>query len=237
MINKENILFCIVGLLGGLIVGFMFANSVNQGQIGAQTTNAAAASMPGTGGMPPGGHPPMGDSADGSMEDIQTAIEKAKGEPNNFDAQIKAAELFYQIQRFDGAVEYLKKASELKPDDYVTVVNLGNAYFDSNKFEDAEKTYAAALAKKPEDLDVRTDMGLTFVMREKPDFDRAIKEFSSVLEKDPNHSMALQNLAVAYTKKGDAKKANETVARLETADPKNASVAKLKEEIAKIGSN
>ena len=128
MITKENILFCIVGLLGGLIVGFMFANSVNQGQAGTPAVTSAA--MPGQGGMP-GGHPPTGSGADGSMEDIQAAIEKAKGEPQNFDAQIKAAELFYQIQRFDGAIEYLKKAAELKPDDYVTTVNLGNAYFDS----------------------------------------------------------------------------------------------------------
>ena len=30
MFNKENVLFWIVGLLMGLIVGFMFANSVNQ---------------------------------------------------------------------------------------------------------------------------------------------------------------------------------------------------------------
>ena len=234
MITKENILFCIVGLLGGLIVGFMFANSVNQSQAGTPTATSAA--MPGPGGMP-GGHPPTGGGADGSMEDIQAAIEKAKAEPQNFDAQIKAAELFYQIQRFDGAIEFLKKAAEIKPDDYVTTVNLGNAYFDSNKYDEAEKTYAAALAKKPDDLDVRTDLGLSFMLRTTPDYERSVKEFSTVLEKDPGHKMALQNLAAAYTKKGDAKKANETVAKLEAADPQNGSVAKLKEEIAKIGSN
>jgi tetratricopeptide (TPR) repeat protein len=234
MITKENILFCIVGLLGGLIVGFMFANSVNQGQLGTPTTNAAAA-MPGPGGVP-SGHPPMSGS-DGSMEDITVAIEKARAEPNNFDAQIRAAELFYQIQRFDGAVEFLKKAAEIKPDDYVTLMNLGNAYFDSSKFDEAEKTYTAALAKKPDDLDVRTDLGLTFVMRPKPDLDRAVKEFNTVLEKDPNHKMALQNLALAYTKKGDAKKANEVIAKLEAVDPEGGAAAKLKEEIAKIGPN
>ena len=234
MITKENILFCIVGLLGGLIVGFMFANSVNQGQVGTPTTNAAAA-MPGPGGVP-SGHPPMNGS-DGSMEDITVAIEKARAEPNNFDAQIKAAELFYQIQRFDGAVEFLKKAAEIKPDDYVTLMNLGNAYFDSSNFEEAEKTYSKALATKPDDVDVRTDLGLTFLMRPTPDVDRAMKEFNTVLAKDPNHKMALQNLALAYTKKKDANKANEVIAKLEAIDPQGPAVAKLKEEVAKIGSN
>lgn len=233
MITKENILFCIVGMLGGLIVGFMFANSVNQGQVGTPSTSAAA--MPGTGGVP-SGHPPMS-GEDGSMEDITVAIEKARAEPNNFDAQIKAAELFYQIQRFDGAVEFLKKAAEIKPDDYVTLMNLGNAYFDSSKFEEAEKTYTKALAKKPEDLDVRTDLGLTFLMRPTPDIDRAVKEFNTVLDKDPNHKMALQNLGLAYVKKGDSKKANEVIAKLETVDPQGPAIPKLKEELAKIGSN
>ena len=230
MINKENILFCIVGLLGGLIIGFMFANSVNQGQVGAQATSASA---PGTAGMP-GGHPPMSGS-DGSMEDITVAIEKARAEPNNFEAQIRAAELFYQIQRFDGAVEFLKKASELKPDDHVTLMNLGNAYFDSSKFEEAEKAYAQVLAKKPDDLDVRSDLGLTFLMRPTPDVERAMKEFNAVLEKDPKHKMALQNLTLAYTKKGDSNKANEVIAKLEAIDPQGPAVARLKEEIAKIG--
>ena len=234
MITKENILFCIVGLLGGLIIGFVFANSVNQGQLGTATTTNAAA-MPGTGGVP-SGHPPMS-GEDGSMEDITVAIEKARAEPNNFDAQIKAAELFYQIQRFDGAVEFLKKAAEIKPDDYVTLMNLGNAYFDSSNFDEAEKTYNKALAKKPEDLDVRTDLGLTYLMRPTPDIDKAMKEFNTVLAKDPNHKMALQNQALAYTKKKDANKANEVIARLEAIDPQGPGVAKLKEEVAKIGSN
>jgi len=233
MITKENILFCLVGLFAGLIVGFMFANSVNQGQPAASSTSAAA-SMPGTGGMP-AGHPPTAANS-GSSEEVQAAIDKARAEPENFEAQIKAAEVFYQISRFEGAIEFLKQAAKIKPDDYVTIVNLGNAYFDSSKFDEAEKTYTEALAKKPEDLDVRTDLGLTYAFRPQPDYDRAIKEFETVLAKDPKHTLALQNLVVAHTKKGDATKANAALARLEAADATNSAIAKLREDIAKIGS-
>ena len=230
MINKENILFCIVGLLGGLIIGFTFANSINQRQMTGQIP--ATSTMNNTGNLP-SGHPPTGGS-DGSMEDITVAIEKARAEPDNFEAQIRAAELYYQIQRFEGAIEFLQKAAKIKPDDYVTLVNLGNAFFDSNRFEEAEKAYSSALAKKPDDLDVRADLGLTYVMRPKPDLDRAIKEFNAILAKNPSHSMALQNLAIAYTKKGDAKLSNEAIAKLESADPTNASLGKLKEEVSRI---
>ena len=77
-------------------------------------------------------------------------------------------------------------------------------------------------------------MGLTFVFRDNPDYDRAIKEFNQVLDADPAHVQALQNLTVAYTKKSDKANANATVARLEKVDAGNDALTKLKEEIQKI---
>ena len=103
-------------------------------------------------------------------------------------------------------------------------MHLGNANFDGDHYDEAEKWYAQALAKKPDDVDVRTDYGLTFVFRDPPNYDRAIQEFTKSLEADPNHPQTLQNLTVAYTKKGDAAKASATLARLEAADPKNEAV-------------
>ena len=84
-------------------------------------------------------------------------------------------------------------------------------------------------------MNVRTDLGLTFIFREKPNYDRAIQEFQKSLEVDPNHPQTLQNLTVAYTKKGDAANANQTLAKLEGLDPTNDSITKLREDIKKIG--
>ncbi len=224
--SKENILFVIVGLLLGFMVGFFFANSVNQSAAVAPVT----AGMPQTGALP-GGHPAV--PGGGSIPEVQAAIDKARQNPTDFDAQMKAAELYYQIQRFEGAIEFLNKASELQPENYDVLVNLGNANFDAGKYEEAEKIYTKALVKKPDDADVRTDMGLTFIFRDKPDHDRAIKEFKQVLEQNPNHIQGLQNLTVAYTKKTDIENANATLAKLEQADPTNNAIAKLREEIQK----
>ena len=80
--------------------------------------------------------------------EVQAAIETAKKEPDNFDAQLKAAEFYYQIQRYDGAIEFLKQANKLKPEDYKVIVHLGNANFDSNKFEEAEKWYSERTCQK-----------------------------------------------------------------------------------------
>lgn len=235
--NKENVLFGIVGLLAGLIIGFMFANNINQKSAVTPTTGPAKAAVNPNANMPEG-HPDISqmNPQDGaSMPNVQAAIEKAKAEPENFDAQVKAAEVHYQIQDFAKSIDYLKAANKLKPEDYPTIVNLGNAYFDSGQYLDAEKWYDSALGKKPEDENVRTDLGLTFIFRDPPDYDRAIKEFEAVIAKNINHPQALQNLTVAYTKKGNAAKATETVDKLAEVDPTNVAVARLREDIAKIG--
>lgn len=226
--SKENVLFVIIGLLAGLIIGFVFANTVNQ-----RAVVPVAGPMLQNANIPPG-HPEVPGSG-GMQPEVQAAIETARKEPDNFDAQLKAAEFYYQIQRFDGAIEFLKRANQLKPDSREVIVHLGNAYFDSGKYEDAEKWYTSALAKKADDVNVRTDLGLTFIFRDKPDYDRGIQEFQRSLELDPNHPQTLQNLTVAYTKKGDAARANQTITTLEVLDPTNESIAKLREDIQKVG--
>lgn len=243
--TKENILFGIIGLLLGLIIGFMFTNSINQAAMmqaagsGIKPNSAMPSNMPpGHPEVPAGTNPAMMQQQQAaSMPEVQAAVDKAKQEPNNFEAQMKAAEVYYQIGRYSEAVEYLKRANQLKPDDYETIVNLGNAYFDSNQYTEAEKWYSAALAKKADDVNVRTDLGLTFIFREPPDYDRAIQEFQRSLGVNPNHVQTLQNMTVAYTKKGDAAQAKATLARLEAADATNAAISKLREEIQKLEAN
>ncbi len=230
--NKDNILFGVVGLLAGLIVGFMFANSINKQAV----ASPVASEMKANSNIPPG-HPeiPPGATVPGGMTpEIQAAIDKAKQSSNDFDAQVSAAEAYYQIEKFDDAIGYLKKANQLKPEDREVIVHLGNANFDGNHYDEAEKWYMAALAKKPDDVNVRTDLGLTFVFREPPNYERAIQEFSKSLETDPNHIQALQNLTVAYTKKGDAAKAKAILAKLQSVDTGNTAIAKLREDILSL---
>lgn len=236
--NKENTLFAIAGLLLGVIIGFLFANSLNRN---AGTPVSASTVMSQNSNMPPG-HPEVPASNQNSPQammnapEVLAAIEKAKNEPNNFEAQIKAADFYYQIERYDEAISLLQQANKLKPEDYEVIVQLGNTYFDSNKFEEAEKWYSQALSKKPEDVNVRTDLGLTFLLRNPPNYDRSILEFKHSLETDPKHIKTLQNLTVAYTRKGDAANAKATVAKIESLEPKNDTIPKLKDQINKIGS-
>jgi tetratricopeptide (TPR) repeat protein len=149
--TRDNLLFAIIGILLGFIVGFMFASQLSQ----RQATPVAAVRNQ----TMPSDHPPVGgDGAPanpgGMQAEVSSALDKAKKEPNNFEAQLKAAELYYQIQRYDDAVNYLLKANQLKPDDYETVANLGIVNLDAGHFEIAVKWYKAAQMKKTDDVRV-----------------------------------------------------------------------------------
>ncbi|HEX8141892.1 MAG TPA: tetratricopeptide repeat protein [Pyrinomonadaceae bacterium] len=230
--NKENVLFSIIGLLLGCIIGFIFANTVNQQ--GMSTRQSAATDVAGRNSNLPAGHPSIaagGADQQAVQEQVTASIEQARNEPNNFDAQMKAADLFYQIHRFDQAIEFLLKANQLRPDDYGAIVKLGNANFETGNYETAEKWYTAALLKNPEDINVRTDLGLTFYLRNPPDNERAIKEYRASLERDPRHEQTLQNLVVALTRVGNAREAEEMLARLQEVNPANEAISKLRSDL------
>ncbi|MCA1557672.1 MAG: tetratricopeptide repeat protein [Acidobacteria bacterium] len=235
--SKDNILFSIIGVLLGFIIGFMFANNANQQAAKPRAASATAAQ----GNLPPD-HPQIPSNAvadqpgaqTGALPQVQAAIEKARNEPDNFEAQKQAGEMFYRIQRWDEAVDYWLKANKLKPDDYETIVNLGNVYFEAGKYELAEQWYTSALVKKPDDVNVRTDLGTTFMARTPPDFDRAIKEYRRSLELNPNHEQSLHNIVIAYTKKGLAKEAQEMIARLEKVNPNNVDLPRMRSQLQEL---
>jgi tetratricopeptide (TPR) repeat protein len=149
--TRDNLLFAIIGILLGFIIGFLFASNILQREA---TTAPATRSQA----LPPD-HPTVADggapNAGGMQADVQAALTKARNEPTNFEAQLKAAELYYQIQRYDDSIAYLLKANQLKPDDPETVANLGMVNMDAGHYETAETWYKAALAKKPDDARIQ----------------------------------------------------------------------------------
>lgn len=221
--NKENILFGIIGLLAGLIVGFLVTNSYNRSTLSNQTI-ASSPNSPMTGQQTGTQQNP-----NGMMPGVAEAIEKADKDPEDFESQVKAGDMFGRIKNFDKAITYFERANKIKPDDYQTMVALGNLNFDANKLEKAAEWYEKALAKNSNDVSVRTDYGLTFFLRQPKDIDRAIKEYKTSLSIDPNHEMTLQNLAVAYSEKKDAEGLKETLAKIEKVNPKNQIIQKLRE--------
>lgn len=227
--NKQNILFGIIGLIFGSVIGFFVANSINRNS--PQIVSPVQPNAPFQNQQVPNvlvkEQPPQG----GMLPDITATLDEARNSPDNFDAQIKAGDTYLQIKGFEKAVEFYQQAHRIKPEDYETIVKIGNVYFDFGKFEEAGKWYEQALSKKSNDTSVRTDLGVTFIERENPDLDRAIKEFQIALQTNPKQEPTLYNLGAVYFKKGNADEANKVLTRLEAINPQSQLVDRLQQLI------
>ena len=181
--NKDNLMFAIIGLLLGFIIGFMVHSVLSQRE------SAPRGPMQQTQSMPPN-HPPVGgdqagDTGQQMLASVQTAMKQARENPNDFDAQVTAAKLEYQIQRYDQAIEYLLAANKLKPTDFGTLGMLGVANMDAGHFDAAEKWYRAALLKKPDDMPVLD--GLCAVLISKGDTKAAEDAINKLAKLDPTN--------------------------------------------------
>lgn len=182
--NKDNLMFAIIGLLLGFIIGFMVHSVLSQRE------SAPRGPMQQTQSMPPN-HPPVngdqpgGDTGQQMLASVQTAMKQARENPNDFDAQLTAAKLEYQIQRYDQAIEYLLAANKLKSTDFDTLGMLGVANMDAGHFDAAEKWYRAALLKKPDDMPVLD--GLCAVLLSKGDPKPAEEAINKLAKIDPTN--------------------------------------------------
>ncbi|HKC65255.1 MAG TPA: tetratricopeptide repeat protein, partial [Pyrinomonadaceae bacterium] len=233
IMTKDNILFSIIGVLVGVIVGYVFATTVNQHGYTARTSSSSSAQLTQDSRLH-GNQPESADNnliAQGGGPNDTVLVEQAKAQPSDFEAQMKAAGALYQARHFDEAIDFFTRANKLRPDSYEAIVALGDTNFDAGHYEIAEKWYTAALEKKPDDVNVRTDLGLTFLFRDPMDVDRAIKEFRRSLQIDPNHEQTLQDITVALTKKGSFDEADATLKKLAEVNPSNPGLAKLRAEL------
>jgi Flp pilus assembly protein TadD len=147
--NRDNFLFALIGLLLGFIIGFMLHGVMSQRNSERPLAGQQTQSMPPN-------HPPVGNdqAADPQQvfQQVQTAMKQARENPNDFDAQVTAANLEYRVQRYDQATEYLLKANQLRPDNFDALAMLGESNMMAGHFEPAEKWYRAALTKQPDSV-------------------------------------------------------------------------------------
>ena len=182
--TRDNFLFGIIGILLGFIGGFLLAGNITQREAAMRANPQSAQS-----GQLPANHPPIGggdqQTGEGMLASVQTAMKQARENPNDFDAQVAAAKLEYQIGRYDQAIEYLLAANKIKPKDFDTLAMLGVANLDAGHFDASEKWYRAALQIKPDDMP--TVDGLCAALLSKGDAKGAEEQINKLAKIDPNN--------------------------------------------------
>jgi cytochrome c-type biogenesis protein CcmH/NrfG len=94
----------------------------------------------------------------------------------------------------EGRAAALRSTAERNPRDADTRVQLGNLYFDAERFDDAVHWYEDALKIEPRNVDASTDLGISYYYMNQPD--RALAQFDRSLAIDPGHTKTLLNLGI-----------------------------------------
>ena len=73
-------------------------------------------------------------------------------------------------------------------------MQLGNLYFDAERYDEAIKWYGDAIKLSPKDVDVSTDLGVSYYYSNQPD--KALEQFDHSLSLDPKHGKTLLNVGI-----------------------------------------
>jgi tetratricopeptide (TPR) repeat protein len=91
-------------------------------------------------------------------------------------------------------VNAFKTIAERDPKNVEARVQLGNLYFDAERYQDAIQWYGDALMLAPNDVNVSTDLGVSYYYTNDPD--RALAQFTQSLKMDPKHTKTLLNVGI-----------------------------------------
>ena len=94
----------------------------------------------------------------------------------------------------ESRVARLRQEADRDPRNAAPRVQLGNLYFDGERYDEAARWYTAALEIDPRQVDVSTDLGIAYYYSNQPD--RALEQFERSLQLDPKHSKTLLNIGV-----------------------------------------
>ncbi len=223
---RVSIWVTVGSVIAAFVAGFSFANYLNRSQMtGIQSPTSTA---------PQSSNQQSTQPATLTEEEIEQKLKEAEANSSDFAFQKGLGLGLYRYGAvredksiIEKSIPVLERANGINPDDFDVLVGLGNAHFDvgyfgkeNARFEKARTYYAKALTKRPGDVEVRTDVALTYYLMTPPEHAAAVTEFEKALAIDPKHEKALGFLIQSLDALGrDATKYRETLRGINPQNP------------------
>jgi tetratricopeptide (TPR) repeat protein len=132
-------------------------------------------------------------------------------------------------------VQALQSIVEKDAKNAVARAQLGNLYYDAGRYPDAIKWYEESIALSPSDVDVSTDLGVSYYYNNDPD--RAVAQLERSLKLNPSHAKTLLNLGVVKAfGKQDLKGATEVWKKLVEVAPQSPEGQQAKQALDSLSS-
>ena len=113
----------------------------------------------------------------------------------------------------------IKKAIELSPDDALILLGLGNFYYKTGKYEEAEKIYQKVISSGIQYVDAFYNLGVLYIKQKK--YEKALKMIEKVLKIVPTHVDAIYSKGYILTKMHKYKEAKNLFQKVLEYEPYN----------------
>lgn len=248
--NKKLFWLSILAVVISFIGGFILANTLNRRELDELRAEIGRLKTPA----------PMADEKDSqstlSDEEIRQKIAEADSNSGNLDFQKNLAVALYRYSAMKQESKWLPEVTKLltrviekNPKDYNTLISLGDVYFDlaqsaansdsaetkadqNKNIEQSREFYRQALAMNPNDAQLQTDFGATFLFANPPDNEKAITAFQKSLQTNPKNEKTLEFIAKALLNTGKNAEAQKSIDQLKTANPKNGALPDLEKQLS-----
>jgi tetratricopeptide (TPR) repeat protein len=121
-----------------------------------------------------------------------TAVRSAAAPPAE---SAPASQQSARTERLDMAkVSALEAIAQKEPANAKPRAELGNLYFDAERYDEAIRWYADAFKLDPKDPNLSTDLGVSYYYTNQPD--KALEQFAQSLAADPKHLKTLLNMGI-----------------------------------------
>lgn len=243
--KTKVLLVSIAAVIVSFIGGFLLANALNRKELDLlRAENERLKTSQST---------DRQDESENALSDDEIArkISEADRNPNDFNFQKSLGLALYRYaavkkdtKTLEDVARLLTRANAINSKDYDVIVGLGNLYFDIGYFkkdnENLKKArlfYQQALEQKNGDVDVRTDLGLTYFLTNPPETDKAIAEFQKSLQTNTKHEKTVQVLTQALISENKTKEAEKYLELLKSINQNNMNLTELTAELEQSKNN
>lgn len=242
--KRKSFWVSLIAVIVSFAGGFLLANALNRREIESLTVevgrlkNSAPAEE-------------KNDSQSTLTDDeIRQKIAEADKNPEDTESQKNLAMALYRYAGMTGQSKWLpevarllKSAVEKNPKDYNSLIYLGDIYFDlaqseknpeeaGKNLDRAREFYKRVLAINPNDSQLQTSFGATYLFANPPDNEKAIAEFQKSLQINPKNEKTLEYIAKTFLNEGKPDEAKKYFDKLKEVNPGNPALTDLETRLS-----
>lgn len=141
-------------------------------------------------------------------------------QPGSLPAEIGLAQAYRGVHNFDEARRILEHACREHPGNAEPLASLGDLDIELQTYEDAIRHLTAALALRPNDVQMRNRLAVAY--KAKDDIPAAIAQVARILARDPNNALAYYTRAQIESDQSRDAQALADAEKVAAIQPKNA---------------